>query len=211
EVPVVVPAAEVDRHEGTPGLDQAPGQQRALPPVVPAVGIAQPRLLAADVEGVARRRADDELVRLAAEAVHRLGRRRGVEFPAHRCPLLAPLTPMSLAVSMRWPPAKWSPVLWCSERTTENLSVTRACRGNSSLMSKPGTRVRIGRQMPRYSAGASGFRSYRSMWLGPPSSHIRITDVFLVGPAEAADSDFARRSCGRPTAAMPATPSWRKL
>ena len=41
--------------------------------------------------------------------------------------LLAPLTPMSLVVSMRWPPAKWSPVSWCSERTIENLSVTLAC------------------------------------------------------------------------------------
>ena len=37
--------------------------------------------------------------------------------------LLTPLTPMSLVVSMRWPPAKWSPVSWCSERTIENLSV----------------------------------------------------------------------------------------
>ena len=36
------------------------------------------------------------------------------------------LTPKSFVVSMRWPPAKWSPVLWCSERTIENLSATRA-------------------------------------------------------------------------------------
>ena len=52
-------------------------------------------------------------------------------------------------------------------------------------MSKPGTRVRIGRQMPRYSAGASGFMSYMSRWLGPPSSQIRMTDVLRGARAEA--------------------------
>ncbi len=62
----------------------------------------------------------------------------------------------------------------------ENLSVTLACLGNISVMSNPGTLVRIGFQMPRYSLGASGFMSYRSMWLGPPSSQIRMTEVFFV-------------------------------
>ena len=35
-------------------------------------------------------------------------------------------------------------------------------------MSMPGTLVLIGLNSPRYSTGASGFRSYMSMWLGPP-------------------------------------------
>ena len=46
-----------------------------------------------------------------------------------------------------------------SDRTTENLSVTFACLGNFSVMSNPGTLVRIGFHRPRYSAGASGFMS----------------------------------------------------
>jgi len=49
--------------------------------------------------------------------------------PGNFCAVFAPLTPMSFVVSIRCPPAKWSPVLWCSDRTTENLSVTWACFG----------------------------------------------------------------------------------
>jgi hypothetical protein len=79
--------------------------------------------------------------------------------PGNFCSALAPETPMSFVVIMRWPAAKWSPVSWCSERTIENLSVSRACFGNSSVTSMPGTRDLIGFQMPRYSAGASGFMS----------------------------------------------------
>ena len=95
--------------------------------------------------------------------------------------MFAPLTPMSLVVSMRWPPAKWSPVSWCSERTIENLSVTFACFGiQLGDVEARAPCVRIGLQMPRYSAGASGFMSYMSMWPGPPSSQIRMTDVFLL-------------------------------
>jgi hypothetical protein len=41
----------------------------------------------------------------------------------------------------------------------ENLSAIFAWSGKSSLISIPGTFVLIGRQMPRYSAGASGFMS----------------------------------------------------
>jgi hypothetical protein len=38
-----------------------------------------------------------------------------------------------------------------------------------------------------------------------------MTDVFLVVPLLAADCSLACSNRGRPTAAMPATPSWRKL
>ena len=132
--------------------------------------------------------------------------------PGKRCMLLAPLTPMSLVVSMRWPPAKWSPVSWCSERTIEKRLVMRACLGKSSVTSKPGTRVRIGFQMPRYSAGASGFMSYMSMWPGPPSSQIRMTEVFVTLLVPKLDCSRARMAiCGKPRPAKPATPSLRKL
>src|SRR5580692_6107917 len=93
----------------------------------------------------------------------------------------------------------------------ENLSVTLACLGNNSVMSKPGTFVRVGFQMPRYSAGASGFMSYISMWPGPPSSQIRITDEFLLLVGDCADAAFARRISGRLREAMPAMPSCKKL
>ena len=41
-------------------------------------------------------------------------------------------------------------------------------RGISSQICTPFKRVAIGWKGPRYSAGASGLRSYMSMWLGPP-------------------------------------------
>ena len=74
----------------------------------------------------------------------------------------------------------------------------------------PGTFVLIGRQMPRYSAGASGFMSYVSMWPGPPSSHSRMTDVSLLPPVTADASARARRMVLRGADAMPATPICRK-
>src|SRR5229473_3539650 len=82
-------------------------------------------------------------------------------------------------------------------------------------MSKPGTHVRIGRQMPRYSAGASGFMSYMSMWPGPPSSQIRMTEVLrevgFVPKLELGNEARALRICGNPRAAIPETPSFKKL
>ena len=57
-----------------------------------------------------------------------------------------------------------------------NLSAHFACSGSSSPTSMPGTFVRIGRNSPRYSLGASGFRSYISMCGGPPGSQRKITD-----------------------------------
>ncbi len=53
-------------------------------------------------------------------------------------------------------------------RMMASLSAIFACNGISSQMSMPGTFVLIGLNSPRYSTGALGFRSYRSMWLGPP-------------------------------------------
>jgi hypothetical protein len=70
----------------------------------------------------------------------------------------APVAP-GRPVSMRWAPPKWSPSLCQIERMIENLSATFACLGNISVTCIPGTGVAIGRQNPRYSAGASGFMS----------------------------------------------------
>ena len=50
QVPVMVPAAEVDGDERRAGLDQPARQQRALAPVVAAVAVAQARVFAVDVE-----------------------------------------------------------------------------------------------------------------------------------------------------------------
>ena len=55
-----------------------------------------------------------------------------------------------------------------SERTTASLSHMRACMGKCSQIWTPGTLVAIGLNSPRNSIGASGLRSYMSMWDGPP-------------------------------------------
>src|SRR5207244_357974 len=47
-------AAPVDRNQTDAGLDQPPGQQQALPVLVPAVALPQSLWLAAQVEGSPR-------------------------------------------------------------------------------------------------------------------------------------------------------------
>ena len=92
------------------------------------------------------------------------GRRAPVTFVAiepidgYRPMVLAPVAP-GRPVSIRWAPPKWSPSLCQIDRTMENLSATLACFGKSSLISMPATFVRMGRHIPRYSAGALGFMS----------------------------------------------------
>ena len=125
--------------------------------------------------------------------------------------LLAPLTPMSLVVSMRWPPAKWSPVSWCSERTIENLSVICAWLG-----------IQLGDIEPRHAA---------SGWLPDAAIfgrgvRLHVVHIHVARTAVQPDEDdgrvfcavssgrrlgLARRSCGRPRPAKPAAPTWRKL
>jgi hypothetical protein len=53
-------------------------------------------------------------------------------------------------------------------RTTATRSITRDVRGKCSQTLIPGTLVAIDPNSPRTSAGARGFRSTVSMWLGPP-------------------------------------------
>src|SRR5438105_1410439 len=82
-------------------------------------------------------------------------------------------------------PALWAPWLWPTERTIAYLSARFARFGSSSEISIPGTLVLIGLNSPRTSAGASGFMSQRSMWLGAPQLKIRMTDFAFARPETA--------------------------
>ena len=87
----MVPAAEVDGDERGAGLDQPPGQQRALAPVVPAVAVAQLRIFRGDVERPPGGRAADELERLLARSgPSPLHVGQSVEACAARVEVLAP-------------------------------------------------------------------------------------------------------------------------
>ena len=70
------------------------------------------------------------------------------------------------------PPMPWPAFVWQPDRTIASLSMIRDCSGRCSPTSIPGTFVAIGRNSPRNSAGASGFRSYMSRWLGPPACQV---------------------------------------
>ena len=84
-VPVADPAAEravqAGRHQVHAGLDQSPGQQAALAPGVPAVAVAEPGILPAQVERPARLRAGRAGVGLLAGR-----RRRPPSAPGRRAP-----------------------------------------------------------------------------------------------------------------------------
>ena len=58
--------------------------------------------------------------------------------------------------------------------------------------------VGMGCISPRYSSGASGFRSYVSMWLGPPCNQIRMTDV-----SDAVDAFASARNCSKSESPRP--------
>ena len=60
------------------------------------------------------------------------------------------------------------------ERIKVQCLASLAVSGSNSQISIPGTSVAMGRNGPRTSAGASGFKSNVSKWLGPPSSQSRI-------------------------------------
>ena len=86
---------------------------------------------------------------------------------------------------------------WCDAASGPRRAcfASRAWSGNSSQMSMPGTAVRIGRNGPRISAGASGFGSNVSNWLGPPHIQKRMTDVRRrCGIAPGANSRRERQS-----------------
>ena len=61
------------------------------------------------------------------------------------------------------------------------LCIHLAVLGRCSQICKPGSEVAMGLNSPRTSAGAWGFMSNISIWLGPPSRLNRITDLALPG------------------------------
>ena len=93
----------------------------------------------------------------------------------------------------------------------DHLSMIFALLGSRSQIWMPGTFVRIAPNAPRNSAGASGFGSQVSCWLGPPRIHRMITDF-------SRDVDFpaARAACsarsrpGSESPAMPRKPAFTK-
>ena len=84
-----------------------------------------------------------------------------------------------------------------------------ACFGNSSEISKASLFVRIGLNGPRISAGASGFMSQRSSWLGPPRLKIMMQERFS-WPGRTFPSLAALTYCGSDSPAAASAPTWRK-
>src|SRR5690349_11117051 len=93
------------------------------------------------------------------------------------------------------------------ERTRANLSMRFAIFGNSSEIWMPATLVEIGLKL------LLDFGSHVSMWLGPPSSQNRITDLALalgLVPASAeAESAFFKERPRKPS--DPAVMKLRRL
>lgn len=65
----------------------------------------------------------------------------------------------------------------CSiDRNRHSLSIWAASMGKCSQTWMPGVLVAMGLNSPRISAGASGFMSHRSMWLGPPNRKMKMQE-----------------------------------
>ena len=82
-----------------------------------------------------------------------------------------------------------------------------ACPGSVSEIRMPETFVSRTPYGPRTSVGASGFGSYVSCWLAPPSSQIRITAVCFFGFAVAALASRRRQRSARVSPAAPRHPA----
>src|SRR4051812_44291109 len=98
-------------------------------------------------------------------------------------------------------------MVWRSVRTRLHLCITLANRGNFSHTCKPLTRVEIGLYWPRTSAGALGFMSTVSWWLGPPHWCRKMTDDAL---ALRFGDDVAERAPGMPSVASDRAPTWSR-
>jgi hypothetical protein len=71
-----------------------------------------------------------------------------------------------------------------------SLSVRDASIGKCSLIRTPGVLVAIVPKLPRISAGASGFGSQVSSWLGPP--HMKIIKHDFARPNPTGPAAVAR-------------------
>src|SRR5437588_11092327 len=90
----------------------------------------------------------------------------------------------------------------------DHLGMIWPQRGSRSHRTIPGTRDDRTPNSRRDSAGAFGFGSHMSIWLGPPRIQRMITDVTLV-PAPAWAS--ARSNSARLSPAVPRMPAFKKL
>ena len=88
----------------------------------------------------------------------------------------------------------WRFASWCMLRTIAILSITRASPGRCSQICTPGTAVEIEANSPRMSAGADGFMSNVSRWLGPPYQKRRMQARMGRATATSAPATRARRS-----------------
>ena len=70
----------------------------------------------------------------------------------------------------------------------QGFGMMLAWSGRCSLTRIPGTFVGIDPNGPRTSVGASGFGSHESMWLNPPDSQKRMTEVGFAPVGVAADA-----------------------
>src|SRR5262245_48886422 len=83
---------------------------------------------------------------------------------------------IGLPTIIQYAAAGWLPLACVIDRMMAHLSATRAERGKCSLIRIPLTLVSMGRNVPRISSGASGFRSHMSRCEGPPERKSRITE-----------------------------------
>ena len=123
-------------------------------------------------------------------------------------------TPATAPAGSPWPcrscPGRGRVIVWPSERTSVQRSMTFASPGMCSQIETPGAAVAIGRNSPRISSGASGLRSHMSIVAGPPESQIWITPVagfFTRGSGASGPRPAARRAGDSPSS--PATPTRR--
>src|SRR5215471_19120706 len=96
-------------------------------------------------------------------------------------------------------------MVWRSVRTWQMRSMTRAMRGSFSLTWTPGSDVAMGLYLPRTSAGADGFMSKVSWWLGPPHWCRKMMDLTRAFGAS------ARRAWARPRPVRPRVPTRRRV
>ena len=81
-------------------------------------------------------------------------------------------------------------------------------RGKISEISIPETLVLMGLKGPRMEAGASGFISQVSNWLGPPTNIKWIQFTSLLG--DTAPIALRRKKWGMVSPRKPSDPAWRK-
>jgi hypothetical protein len=90
------------------------------------------------------------------------------------------------------------------------LSIIRDISGKCSQICTPLTFVLTGLNLPRTSAGASGFMSQVSRWPGEPTRKMVMQFLIFADPS-AAPAAWSRNRFGSASVASPADPAVRKL